>query len=142
MIRTMLFPVLLALFTFTSCEKSESDFSNNDCIKIKVIAEICGTAVIQFQDEKHFDLGEKGWSQDGGKTVYDNVAFTVLSCEDMEFLAKEHNGNVSNKLLNVTINDNFEMGSCAVCLAIIAGPPTKKVNIKIAKNSCPTIQNG
>ena len=100
MMKSMLFPVLLILFTIASCEKTESDFSNNECIKIKVIAEICGTAVIQFQDERHYALGEKGWSQDGGKTVYDNVAFTVFSCEDMQYLAKEHGGNLANKLIN------------------------------------------
>ena len=133
---------MFALFTFASCDKSETDLLSSECIRVKVIADICGTAVIQFQDEKHFTLGEKGWSQDGGKTVFDNVAFTVFSCEDMQYLANTFNDGTTGKMINVKVTDNFEMGNCAVCLAIISNPPTKRVNIKIARNGCSSSQNG
>lgn len=138
MIRKILIPTLFLLFTFASCEKTEDLQADNDCIKVKLIAEICGTAVLQIQDSKHFDLGENNWSLEVGTTKYDNVFFTVFSCEDMEFLSQNKN----QKTFNVKVNDKFEMGNCAVCLALIANPPSKKLNISIAKTNCPPVQNG
>lgn len=142
MLRKLLIPSLFVLFTFASCEKNESDIQNDECIEVKIIAEICGTAVLQIQNPKYFDLGENGWTQDGGKTSYDHVFFTVFSCTDMEYLGKEYIGNLSGKLLNVKVQKQFEMGNCAVCLAIIANPPGKKQNVQISKNNCPPVKNG
>jgi len=142
MFEKALIPALFVLFTFASCEKNDVDLENEDCIKVKVLAEICGTAVLQIQNSKYYNLGEKGWSQDNGKTTYDNVFFTVFSCEDMEYIAKEYAGKAEGKTLNVKIQDKFEMGNCAVCLAIVANPPSTKQNVKVAKNGCTAIKNG
>lgn len=142
MLKKVLIPSLFALFTFGSCEKSDSDFQNDECIEVKVLAEICGTAVLQIQNSKYYNLGEKGWSQENGKTSFDNVFFTVFSCEDMEYLSKEYSGKPEGKSFNIKIQDKFEMGNCAVCLAIIANPPAKRQNVKVAKNGCPPVKNG
>ena len=133
---------LLALFAFSSCDKSGEDLQNDGCIEVTVLAEICGTAVLQIRDSNYYNLGENDWSNDGGKTTYDHVFFTVFSCEDMEYLAKEYDGTLTGKTFNVKIQDKFEMGNCAVCLAIIGNPPSVKQNVQISRNGCPPSKNG
>lgn len=77
---------------------------------------VCGQAIFQIQDPQYYYLAE---SANG----YENVFFTFLHCEDMDYDFSE--------TVSVGITNEEEKGSCAVCLALLPYDGEKVYNIRV-----------
>jgi hypothetical protein len=128
--------IILSTFTclalvFSSCEKTEEELLNH-CFKVKILDEVCGTAVVQIQDEEYYKYGVDGYQLEG--VTYNHVFSTELSCADLtkfKTLAASLRGLVVDvKMLKQAEYDP----ACIRCAAIVPNAPAKWVPIKFSEN--------
>lgn len=114
----------------TGCEKTEEELLQQ-CFKVKILDEVCGTAVMQIQDEAYYKYGVNGYQLDG--VTYDHVFSTELSCADLskfQTLAPSLRGLVVNiKILKQKEYDP----ACVRCAAIVPNAPAKWIPVKFSE---------
>lgn len=116
---------------FSSCEKTEEELLQQ-CFTIKILDEVCGTAVVQILDEDYYKYGVNGYQLDG--VTYDHVFSTELSCAD---LTKFHTLAPSLRGLVVDVKMLKQMEydpACTRCAAIVPNAPAKWIPIKFSEN--------
>ncbi|HCL05251.1 MAG TPA: hypothetical protein DHW64_04480 [Chitinophagaceae bacterium] len=115
----------------SGCDKTEEELLQQ-CFKVKILDEVCGTAVVQIQDEAYFKYGVNGYQLDG--VTYDHVFSTELSCADLtkfQTLAASLRGLVVDvKMLKQMEYDP----ACTRCAAIVPNAPAKWIPIKFSEN--------
>jgi hypothetical protein len=124
--------VLLTVLVFNfGCQKAPlNTVHESNCISAKILAEVCGTAIVQITDEKHKDLGEKVWKDPNGKEL-NHVFYTEFNCDDMQYLSGLGKATLVGLPIKINIVPEASRGSCAVCLALLAGRPNTQLHIKI-----------
>lgn len=127
--------ILAALVGFTvlfsGCEKTEEELFNQ-CFKVKILNEVCGTAVVQILDADYYQYGVNGYQLDG--VTYDHVFSTELSCADLTkfqtFAASLRGLVVDVKMLKQMEYDP----TCIRCAAVVPNAPAKWIPLKFSEN--------
>lgn len=123
--------IAIAGLLFSGCEKTEEELLQQ-CFTIKILDEVCGTAVVQIQDEAYYQYGVNGYELHG--LVYDHVFSTEFSCADLakfKTLAPSLRGLVIN--VNMLKQMEYEPG-CGRCAAIVPNAPATWIPLKFAEN--------
>lgn len=122
---------LLVTSVWMGCEPSLTEFPS-DCIRVKVINNVCGNVVLQIQDDNYKPLGE-GWELNG--VTYSGCFFSVLDCATTDGPDREY-FNQSDAFNIRIVGDGItqDSGVCARCRAIIGNPPSKVYQIKVSAN--------
>ena len=122
------------LFLLSSCDKNDTEGQRDECFEATIIAEICGNAVMQINDEDFEDLGVDGWTNQ--EVVYDNVFFTRFNCDELAYFGKLARPSLAGLKVKVSVTDAKDWGSCAVCLATLSNPPSKYLDVEILDDDC------
>lgn len=113
----------------SGCEKTEEELLQQ-CFKVKILDEICGTAVVQIQDEAYFTYGVNGYQLDG--VTYNHVFSTELSCADLTKF-KTLAASLRGLVVDVKMLKQMEYDpACTRCAAIVPNAPPKWIPIKFA----------
>ena len=123
----------MALVLAFSCDDEGIDPSPQNCIEVRLVAELCGQAVLQLVNDVHFGLGENGW--EWNEVVYNNVFSTDLSCEMMENMPRDGSS------FTIRLVEDQDPGNCAVCLALFSGRPDSFHYVEMTEN-CDLPQGG
>lgn len=119
---------------FTRCTKDDVT-TRDQCVKVEILAEICGETALQLKSNFDDYDTENGW-QNNGKT-YDNVFFASLDCDALNFLSKLSVPTNAGIVLNAKISKSpLDSGTCAICLATLANRPKKTYYIKVYDDKC------
>jgi len=129
--------LLFLLIGFISCGKDPEDVTDDNCMKVTFISEVCGTAVMQITSSAHKNLSLESWIVDG--KTYPNTFYTVISCSDFDFLNKLGRPTLIGAEFKAKIIKGGENGSCVRCLAAIANPPKIQFNINLLSEDCKTL---
>lgn len=127
-------PALTCLaLILTGCEKTEEEEEElQECFKVKILDEVCGTAVVQIQDEAYFKYGVNGYQPDG--VTYDHVFSTELSCADLSRF-KTFAASLRGLVVDVKMLKQMEYDpACVRCDAIVPNAPVKWIPIKFSAN--------
>jgi hypothetical protein len=124
--------ILLLGLLLNACQSDETQIPTQ-CVKVKIIATICGMAVLQIQDPAYYGYGEKGWASGG--QVFDHVFFTEFSCQDEQTLSQLARPNLVGLVLNVKFLEKADADSCVRCKAMVANPPATRQYVQL-KTSC------
>lgn len=128
---TQLSLILLLPLIFSACGKSSSELQDQ-CFEVKILNEICGTAVVQILDPKLFEYGENSYQLDG--VSYDHVFTTRFSCADMSEMSATASS-LKGLQIKVKATDRHEDDAyCTRCAATIANAPQKFALLKIASD--------
>lgn len=112
--------ISLLMFAMLSCNDDEAEPLNTSCIPVKYVDGICGTAILQIQDENFFTLGETA-------NGFDHVFFTMLPCAaDAEVL--------NGETFSISIINKSDLGDCIQCLAAISYSGNKSYHIAIKES--------
>lgn len=128
--------ILLAAITtltlvFSGCEKNDEALLKKK-FKIKILDEVCGTAVVQIQDEDYYRFGVDGYELDG--VTYDHVFSTELSCADLSKF-KTFAPSLRGLVVDVKILKQMEYDpACIRCASIVPNAPAKWVPIKYSND--------
>lgn len=125
--KRMILGSLLAVGFFSiGCEKE----TKGVCVKVKVVAEICGQVVLQIQDPSKYYLGESGYDYRG--KIYNNVFYTEDNCNDPLPLSNT----TRDSLFFVRIVEpNSSDTSCVNCRAALQSRPQKAYHVSV-KSAC------
>jgi hypothetical protein len=134
--KTFIFSFLFVA-TALSCSKETTNPTPEQCVRVKVIAEICGQAALQIQDPAFYQYGEDGWKSADGQ-VHDHSFFTEFNCTDYDYLQKTFNNKLIGAEFTMKFVENNDLGSCARCKAALGNRPTKSNWIKISENCAST----
>jgi len=116
---------------FSSCEKTEEELLQQ-CFTIKILDEVCGTAVVQIQNEEYYKYGVNGYQLDG--VTYDHVFSTELSCADLTKF-KTLSASLRGLVVDVKMLKQMEYDpACTRCAAIVPNAPAKWIPIKFSEN--------
>ncbi len=114
----------MALLT-QACELEEPTYAG-ECIEVSYVTGICGQIVLKIENPEYYFLGET-WN--GNEHVFS----TLLHCDDM--------GKSTEGTFLVTIQDVYEPGSCAVCLAMLDYSGEKKFPVRLVDVCAPSEDN-
>lgn len=116
--KLILIPLAIVLLA-TSCEKETP--LNGKCIKVKLINQFCGQAVLQVLDTDYYSIAQDTWTSHDDQE-YKHVFGTTLACDPVE------NGDI----FYVNIVEKYDQ-SCAVCFALYTNMPEPYYNVSIAE---------
>lgn len=127
--------ILAAVVCFTTiltgCEKTEEELLAQ-CFKVKILNEVCGTAVVQIQDPEYFKYGVNGYQLDG--VTYDHVFSTELSCADLTKL-QTFAASLRGLVVDVKMLKQMEYDpACTRCAAVVPNAPAKWIPLKFTEN--------
>lgn len=114
---------ILSIATVTalsSCDNGKLD----GCIEVRVISELCGTAVLQVVGRDIPDGVANSWT-DNNDNTYQNVFTTFLDPCDPNFPGTDNT-------FYVKIVDERIESDCVVCLAMLADAPEEYLNIQFS----------
>lgn len=110
-----LFMVLMLL----ACDTATPSFTG-ECVQVKVVRGICGTAVFKIQDPAYYHFGE---DVDGEQ----NVFLGTLKCPHLRASVTEQD--ISEKTLYVELNpENFGQ-DCVRCYALVSYSGSKSYTV-------------
>jgi len=112
----------LALAAGMGCEKTNSGLPDQS-FRIKIIDEICGSAVVQIQDAAFYEYGVNGYVK--SDSTYDHVFTTRFSCSDlakMQTLTADKSGLVVKVKL---IKEAQPEPDCVTCAAVVPNAPNR-----------------
>lgn len=128
--RYVLASLLISSLLFSGCEKTDEQLLEK-CVQVKILDELCGTAVMQILDEDYFKFGVGGYQKDG--VTYDHVFSAELSCADLskfQTLAASLKGLVVNVKMMKQIQYD---PACTKCAAVVPNAPAKWIPIKFSE---------
>lgn len=125
---------LILTFLMAVCVSCEPNLQNSltKCSKVKVLASMCGSVVLQIQDPSLVGFGEDWSSRPGIGPVYTGCFLSHLDCETMEKYGTQFVPNQNELLVEFIESDNLV--GCARCAAIVSNPPTTNYSIKVIAN--------
>ncbi|WP_420386909.1 hypothetical protein [Roseivirga sp.] len=110
---------VLSTIFLSSCENG-----NDGCVEVKVISELCGTAVLQVVGGTLPDGVANSWT-DANDNTYQNVFTTFLDGCDPNYPQQ-------GATFFVKIVDEQPTSDCAVCLALLADAPEEYLHTVIS----------
>ncbi len=116
------------LLSMPHCKKDSNDLDLGGTFPVKVLDEICGTAVMQILDSNYYALGTNGYVQNG--ITYDHVFATDLSCSDMKELMT-YAASLKGMELKVQLTQYRPDNTCVKCAATIPNAPANWLLINI-----------
>jgi len=129
--KTLFISILGLLMMFSSCTKEDQKIpADGLLIATSVVDAICGDMILAIQDEKFYDLGEKGYEHGGIK--YGSAFLTRAPCSFPS--SNLPNGSTDErKRFMVRISDQPFPGNdnCATCMATFGKAPNKFYYIKV-----------
>ena len=101
---------------------------DENCIEARLVAELCGQAVIQVvnAEGQNLNLGTFEHWENG---TFDNVFGTFLDCEDMGVLPQD------GSTFRIRIVEDPREMHCAVCFALLGGMPEQQYHMRVV-NDC------
>ncbi len=120
--RTMVILFCLVLAVGTGCQKTNTELPDQS-FRIKIIDEICGSAVVQIQDTAFYEYGVNGYVK--ADSTYDHVFTTRFSCSDMakmQTLTADRSGLVVRVKL---IKEAQPEPDCVTCAAVVPNAPNR-----------------
>ncbi|MFZ6025739.1 MAG: hypothetical protein ACOYVG_14920 [Bacteroidota bacterium] len=128
--RIILSTLTCLALVFSGCEKTEEELLQQ-CFKVKILDEVCGTAVVQIQNEEYFKYGVNGYQLED--VTYDHVFSTELSCTDLTKF-KTLAASLRGLVVNVKMLKQMEYDpACVRCAAIVPNAPAKWIPIKFSE---------
>ncbi len=121
--RFFLAALSLVVISFSSCENESGIVP--ECVEVRVVAEICGNAVLQVVDG-YQALNLETWTDSEGN-VHQNTFSTFMNpC------AENYPDDLSSTFF-VTFADNKDISDCIVCLALLADMPETYFDIRFVE---------
>lgn len=118
--------IYLALLFVSVLVNSCDNQIKEGCVQVRVVGELCGTAVLQvISGNMDGDL-EASWTNNEGET-FENVFTTFLDGCDPNYPS-------DGESFFVEILDERPVSNCAVCLALFANAPEVYYHTKISTN--------
>ena len=120
--KNILATLLLSFFLMgISCEKTGVTYTTEP-FRVKIISEICGTAVVQIQDEVFYKYGTDGFIKEG--VTYNHVFTTQFSCADLAKL-QSLTANKTGLVIKIQlINSAIVEPNCVRCEATVSNAPS------------------
>lgn len=110
----------VVVITFSSCENESETYP--DCIEVRVVAELCGNAVLQVVNG-YQALNLETWTDSEGN-VHQNTFSTFMNpC------AENYPDDLSSTFF-VTFADEKDTSDCIVCLALLANMPQTYIDVR------------
>ncbi len=128
--RHLLLTFVIFIFA-SSCEKTESE-SQSNTFKVKILSEICNTAIVQILDSNYYHLGVSGYNSAGVK--FEHVFNTKFTCEDMQkmqTLTASRVGLVAS--IKIVKTPKLEP-ACVLCEALTAFQGAPFIHIELLRN--------
>lgn len=120
---------IIAFILFSCDQKSETSGS---CVRVKLVKELCGQAVLKILDAAYFGKGQD-WD-DGNGVVHQHVFSTVLPC-NMDGHLTDDSGVIQPGVeFQIQFTEVAGDDQCARCKALLDGPE-KFSNIRLV-NDC------
>lgn len=125
--------LILSFITFISVSCSdEAAVAEKDCVPVKLIVEVCGQAVFQFQNEADQKNGES-YEWDG--VTYPGCFYSEINCTTAEIFRTQKIQKGSTFNLKIVDKAPEEPTNCAVCLALLGRRPQQSYFF-IVNESC------
>ncbi|NVJ47735.1 MAG: hypothetical protein HWE07_11430 [Cytophagia bacterium] len=105
---------IISVTVISSCD----DNSFDGCVQVKMINQLCGTAIYQIVGGDVPDGVANSWTDNNGVT-YENVFTTTISPCDV----RPENGDI----FYVKIVEEQQPSNCAQCLALLADAPEQRL---------------
>jgi len=120
------------LILFAACEKTEAT-NPEGCVQVRILDQVCNSAVLQITDPAYYNLGVNGYQKDG--ITYDHVFTTIFSCQALSNNNMRPNMGVADKPFYVQILEQPEAGdpNCGSCAAIVSNAPNKLIHVKFSE---------
>jgi hypothetical protein len=115
---------IFCVVLLAGCQSEETSESAN-CIRVKYLRGICGQAVLQLQEERHYSLGETVGNEH-------HVFLGTLECGTNEPL-------LENKTIYIEVEPDDFNTNCAVCLAAIDYAGNLRYKVRVV-NPCPATE--
>lgn len=113
--------VSLILLAAAGCSKSTSELPDQP-LRVKIIDELCGNAVVQIQDSAFFSYGVNGYVK--ADSAYDHVFTTRFSCYDLAKI-QTLTANKSGMVVKVKlISEPIPEPDCVTCAATLPNAPS------------------
>lgn len=114
-----------------SCTKEEKKKSDEDGVfTVSFVDAMCGSVILSIEDEKYYDLGEKGFIHKGVK--YTSVFLTTAPCK-LPSANAFNAASADRKPFKVRISDKPPVGDsgCVTCMALFSPSPSKSYYIEV-----------
>lgn len=119
--------VLSFIILLLACDTADPLFTG-ECVPVKAVRGICGTAVFKIQDPAYYHFGE---DVDGEQ----NVFLGTLECPYIRSSADAIN--MTDEILYLELNpENFSQ-DCARCYALVAYSGDKMYNVRVHEKCDP-----
>ncbi len=114
-----------------SCTKEEDKKSGEGTvIAVSFVDALCGSVILSIEDEKYYDLGEKGFVHKGVK--YASAFLTQAPCK-LPSANAFNAATADRKPFKVRITDKPPVGDsgCVTCMALFSPSPNKSYFMEV-----------
>jgi hypothetical protein len=114
-----------------SCTKEEEKKTEEGTVfTVSFVDAMCGSVILSIEDEKYYDLGEKGFIHKGVK--YASVFLTTAPCK-LPSINAFNTATADRKPFKVRITDKPPVGDsgCVTCMALFSPSPNKSYFIEV-----------
>lgn len=111
------------LFLLSASCHDEKVSATKDCVPVKILRNICGTAVFQIQDSRFYHYGEST----GGE---ENVFMGVMECTSTQSTNTEVDKDEPEIFYAELDPDNFQ-SDCIQCMAIVVYQGEKHYKVRL-----------
>jgi hypothetical protein len=120
--------ILIAVTGVLMSAQCRKDCNRNDCMKVSLVTSLCADVILQIKDPAFYHLSQGSWTYNG--VTYEHV-FKVDNFCDYSRSMQDKFGNNTPQDFYVRVTES-ETENCAVCLALIVDPPSKRLAVKAA----------
>ncbi|TAG12170.1 MAG: hypothetical protein EAZ35_10885 [Sphingobacteriia bacterium] len=128
--RILLLTLIIFVFA-SSCEKTEPE-SQSNTFKVKILSEICNTAIVQILDSNYYHLGVSGYTSTGIK--FDHVFNTKFTCEDMQKMQTLTASRAGLVVSIKTVKEPKLEPGCVLCEALTSFQGAPFIPIELLRN--------
>jgi hypothetical protein len=124
--------LIVSLFLLSaSCDDEKLSTAKN-CVPVKLLRSVCGTAVFQIQDSRFYHFGESVGNEA-------NVFFAVLECT-LPDAVKLGSQEPQQEIFYAELDPENFNGNCASCLALVNYEGQKHYQVRLSE-VCHTIES-
>lgn len=125
--------LIVSLFLLSASCQDEKLQASGNCVPVKLLRSICGTAVFQIQDSRFYHYGESAGNEE-------NVFMAMLECT-LPASLKLGNTEPQQEIFYAELNPENFNGNCASCLALVSYEGQKHYQIRLHE-VCNTEESG
>lgn len=122
---------MAAMTMLLSCTKeNEEKPEEGNAFAVSFVDALCGSVILSIEDEKYYDLGEKGFVHKGVK--YASAFLTQAPCK-LPSANAFNTATADGKPFKVRITDKPPVGDsgCVTCMALFSPSPSKSYYIEV-----------